>query len=265
MSVSIGQIKAEYKEQTSGCSIMDFEKETELLTSFIRKYEDDERSGVKAVVSSAVKRLDKLKAELVRISSMMKYENEYASEYGLIAGVDEVGRGPLAGPIVTAAVILPEGMVIPYLNDSKQLSEARREELYDIIKEKAVAYAIGMRTEKEIDEGGIAVMDSEAMKDSVLSLKPSPGLVLVDAFKIPGLDIPQKAFIKGDTLSVSIAAASIVAKVTRDRMMDEYAKKYPEYGFDSNKGYGSAKHIEALKKYGPCDIHRRSFIGNFVN
>ena len=170
----------------------------------------------------------------------------------------------MAGPIVTAAVILPKGLIIPYVNDSKQLSEKKREELYEIIIKEAVSYSIGIRTEKDIDEIGIAPADSEAMRDSVLGLSPATDMILVDAFAIPGLNIKQVPIIKGDTKSISIAAASIVAKVTRDRMMNEYAIKYPEYGFDSNKGYGSAAHIDAIKRIGPCEIHRRSFIKNFV-
>ena len=242
MSESIAKIKEEYKK-TSEFGILDYNDELEALFSFIDRYNDDERSGVQSVISSAEKRINKINKEISRV---------------------QVGRGPLAGPIVTAAVILPEGMIIPYVNDSKQINEAKREELYDIITKNAVSYSIGIKSEKEIDDIGIAKADSLAMKEAVLGLDVKSDLVLVDAFKIPELDIKQVPIIKGDTKSVSIAAASIVAKVTRDRMMVEYSKKYPEYGFDSNKGYGSAMHIEALKNIGPCDIHRRSFIGNFV-
>ncbi len=262
MSVSIGSIKNEYKALSFG--IMEYEQEKEALQEFINKYSSDERAGVQSIIKSASKRLTGIDNELERVRGMMKFEMKYSDECKFIAGVDEVGRGPLAGPIVTAAVVLPEGLIIPYLNDSKQVNEKKREQLYDIINEVAVSVAIGIRSEKEIDEYGIGKMDSAAMRDSVLGLDVQPDLVLVDAFKIPDLDIRQIPIIKGDTYSVSIAAASIVAKVTRDRMMDEYAAKYPEYGFDSNKGYGSAKHIEAIKTIGPCDIHRRSFIGNFV-
>ena len=262
-SISIGEIKNRLKT-ISDCGIMEYDSEIKALEDFIREYESDSRSGVMSTVKSASKKLDSLKKEILRVQDMSRFEKENASKYKYICGVDEVGRGPLAGPIVTAAVILPNDTLIPYLNDSKQLSEKRREELFDIINEVAVSVSIGIRSEKEIDDNGIAVMDSAAMRDSVLGLEPKADLVLVDAFKIPNLDIPQIPIIKGDTLSVSIAAASIVAKVTRDRMMDEYASIYPEYGFDSNKGYGSAKHIEAIKTIGPCDIHRRSFIKNFV-
>ena len=263
MSMSVSDIKKIYSESIDH-GIMDYDKELQALDTFIKEYEADQRGGVQNIVKSAGKRYDKLSKELERVRKMMSFEQKYGDEYKSICGVDEVGRGPLAGPVVTAAVILPQGLIIPYLNDSKQVNEKRREELYDIIMEKAIAVSVALRTEKEIDERGIAVCDSEAMRDSVLNLKVKADMVLVDAFKIPGLEIKQVPIVKGDTLSVSIAAASIIAKVTRDRMMDEYAKKYPEYGFDSNKGYGSAKHIEAIKTIGPCDIHRRSFIGNFV-
>ena len=263
MSVSIADIKKEYKK-TGEFGLLDYEKELEALYAFVEKYESDERSGVKATVSSAEKKINSIRNEIERVKQMMQFEEKYGSEYHSICGVDEVGRGPLAGPIVTAAVILPEGLIIPHINDSKQINEKKREELYQIITENAVSYKIGIKDEKEIDELGIAVADSLAMKEAVLGLSVPADMVLVDAFKIPGLDLKQVPIVKGDAKSVSIAAASIVAKVTRDRMMVEYSKKYPEYGFDSNKGYGSASHIEVLKKIGPCEIHRRSFIGNFV-
>ncbi|MBO4863058.1 MAG: ribonuclease HII [Eubacterium sp.] len=262
-TLSIGDIKNKYKDITS-FGIMQYEEEMKALKDFIEEFSDDERSGVMSTTKSASKRLAALENELARVQKMTAYEKKYSGEYDFICGVDEVGRGPLAGPIVTAAVILPKDKIIPYLNDSKQVNEKRREELYDIIHEVAVSVAVGIRSERDIDDYGIGVMDSAAMKDAVLELDPKADMVLVDAFKIPGLDLPQVPIIKGDTLSVSIAAASIVAKVTRDRMMDEFAKLYPEYGFDSNKGYGSAKHIEAIKTLGPCPIHRRSFIKNFV-
>ena len=262
-TLSIGDIKNKYKSITS-FGIMQYEEEMKALSDFVNDFSDDTRSGVMSTIKSASKRLDALEKELARVDKMTAYEKKYSAEYEYICGVDEVGRGPLAGPIVTAAVILPKDAIIPYLNDSKQVNEKRREELYDIIHEVAVSVTIGIKSEKEIDDYGIGVMDSAAMKDAVLALSPKADMVLVDAFKIPGLDIPQIPIIKGDTLSVSIAAASIVAKVTRDRMMDEYALQYPEYGFESNKGYGSAKHIEAIKTLGPCPIHRRSFIKNFV-
>ncbi len=203
-----------------------------------------------------------LEEEKKRMYGMFSYERENASkEY--ICGIDEVGRGPLAGPVVAAAVILPKDCDILYLNDSKKLSAKKREVLYDEIMEKAVAVGIGMADEKVIDEINILNADYEAMKIAISKLKVTPDLLLNDAVTIPGIDIPQIPIIKGDTLSASIAAASIIAKVTRDKLMVEYDEIYPGYDFASNKGYGTKKHIEALKTIGPCEIHRRTFIKNF--
>ncbi len=203
-----------------------------------------------------------LEEEKKRMYGMFSYERENASkEY--ICGIDEVGRGPLAGPVVAAAVILPKDCDILYLNDSKKLSAKKREVLYDEIMEKAVAVGIGMADEKIIDEINILNADYEAMKIAISKLKVTPDLLLNDAVTIPGVDIPQIPIIKGDTLSSSIAAASIIAKVTRDKLMVEYDEIYPGYDFASNKGYGTKKHIEALKTIGPCEIHRRTFIKNF--
>ena len=181
-----------------------------------------------------------------------------------ICGIDEAGRGPLAGPVVAAAVCLPENCELLYVNDSKKLSEKKREELFDQIREKAVSYGIGIVGPDVIDEINILQADYEAMRIAVSQLKPQPEVLLNDAVRIPGLSMKQVPIIRGDAKSLSIAAASILATVTRDRMMAEYDKIYPEYGFAGNKGYGSASHIEALKTYGPCPIHRRSFIGHFV-
>ncbi len=232
-------------------------------TAFASKYMDDTRAGAVKLVDRALKNREKAEKELDRLGTMLEFEKQfYDHEY--IAGVDEVGRGPLAGPIVTAAVILPKNTVIPYLNDSKQLSEEKREELFDIIIDKAVSVACGINSEKVIDEIGIAPADSDAMKQAVLKLNTRPDFILVDAFPIKNLDIEQYPIIKGDTKSLAIAAASIIAKVTRDRMMVKLDEEYPGYGFAKNKGYGSADHINALKTIGPCPAHRRSFIKNFV-
>lgn len=206
----------------------------------------------------------KLELERERLKEMRIYEEKYA-DYELICGVDEVGRGPLAGPVFTAAVILPKDCEILYLNDSKKLSEKKREELFLEISEKALAIGIGSCTPEEIDALNIKQATRKAMLQAVQNLELQPGLVLVDAETITGLDIRQVPIIKGDAKSVSIAAASIVAKVTRDHLMMEYDKLYPQYGFASNKGYGSAVHMQALKEYGPCPIHRRSFIKNIVS
>lgn len=213
---------------------------------------------------AAEKARQKLEAERERLKLMRIYEEKYA-DYELICGVDEVGRGPLAGPVFTAAVILPKDCEILYLNDSKKLSEKKREELFLEISEKALAIGIGSCTPEEIDTLNIKQATRKAMLQAVQNLELQPGLVLVDAETITGLDIRQVPIIKGDAKSVSIAAASIVAKVTRDHLMMEYDKLYPQYGFASNKGYGSAAHMQALKEYGTCPIHRRSFIKNIVS
>jgi len=215
-------------------------------------------------ILAAEKARIRLEKERERLKEMCMYENKYA-DYELICGVDEVGRGPLAGPVFTAAVILPKDCEILYLNDSKKLSEKKREELFLEISEKALAIGIGRCSPEEIDTLNIKQATRKAMLQAVQNLELQPGIVLVDAETITGLNIRQVPIIKGDAKSVSIAAASIVAKVTRDHLMIEYDKIYPQYGFASNKGYGSATHMQALKLYGPCPIHRRSFIKNIVS
>lgn len=216
---------------------------------------------------------ERLEKELARLAAMHEYENAHA-DVRFIAGIDEAGRGPLAGPVVAACCILPKDAVILYLNDSKKVTALRREAMLPEIKEKAIAYGIGIVEEKRIDEINILQADYEAMRialqqtNAMLQAKglaDAPGLLLNDAVTIPGVDIPQESIIKGDAKSVSIAAASILAKVTRDHLMEEYDALYPEYGFARNKGYGTKEHIEALKRLGPCPIHRRSFIGHFVS
>jgi len=235
----------------------------EALQDFIDTYQSDERSSVKALVGRAEKLKKALEAEIDRTETMKQYE--YANEqYGYVCGIDEVGRGPFAGPVVACAVILPANSKILYLNDSKKLSEKKREELYDVIMKEAIAVGIGMRDAARIDEINILQATYEAMRDAIGNLAVQPDVLLNDAVTIPGVDIKQVPIIKGDAKSVSIAAASIVAKVTRDRMMVEYDKEYPGYDLASNKGYGTQKHIEALQTQGPTPIHRRSFIGNFI-
>lgn len=233
------------------------------LPELISAYEADERSGVQSLIAAANKKLEALEKEKQRTESLKKFEKEYAA-FGYLCGIDEVGRGPLAGPVVAGAIILPKDCDILYLNDSKQLSEKKREELYDVIMEKAVSVGLGFSSPERIDEINILQATYEAMQEAVSKLSVQPDVLLNDAVTIPGLPMKQVPIIKGDAKSVSIAAASIVAKVTRDRMMVEYDTVFPEYGFASNKGYGAAAHIEALKKYGPCPIHRRSFITHFV-
>ena len=212
---------------------------------------------------SAMKRALKLEAEKARVEQMCEYEKEYGV-YSYICGIDEAGRGPLAGPVVAAAAVLPKDCQIFYLNDSKKLSEKKRDFLFDEIKEKAVAYGIGIVSPQVIDEINILQATYEAMRQAISQLNVIPEILLNDAVTIPGVDIMQVPIVKGDAKSVSIAAASILAKVTRDRMMMEYDQIYPEYGFAKHKGYGTAAHIAALKEYGPCPIHRRTFIKKFV-
>lgn len=210
-----------------------------------------------------LKRQAKIEKERARIETMKVYEKEYES-HGWICGIDEVGRGPLCGPVVASAVILPKDCQILYLNDSKKLSEKKREELYDVIMEQAIAVGVGMATPQRIDEINILQATYEAMRQAISNLNVKPAVLLNDAVTIPEVDIPQIPIIKGDAKSVSIAAASIIAKVTRDRMMVEYDRIYPGYDLASNKGYGTKVHMEALKTVGPCEIHRRTFIKNIV-
>ena len=198
-----------------------------------------------------------------RLNKLLIYENEcYAQGASYIAGVDEVGRGPLAGPVLACAVILPKGLLIEGVDDSKKLSAKKRENLAKIIEESALAVSIGMADVKTIDCVNIYQATVSAMTDAVNGLKVKPDVILIDAMKLPAVSAAQRAIIKGDSLSMSIAAASIVAKVTRDKMMDAYHEIYPAYGFDRHKGYGTEKHMEAIRQYGLCPIHRRSFVIN---
>lgn len=225
------------------------------------EYASDERQGVQKILEKYRRQREKYEQEVARTEKMKEFEYKYA-QYSYICGIDEVGRGPLAGPVVAAAVILPKDETILYLNDSKQLSAQKREELYDIIMEKAVGVGIGVVASAIIDEINILQATYEAMRIAISKLPVEPDLFLNDAVTIPGVNGKQVGIIKGDARSVSIAAASIVAKVTRDRMMVEYDKMYPEYHFASNKGYGSKEHIAALHEVGPCAIHRASFLKN---
>lgn len=235
----------------------------EELHYFISTYEKDERIGVRRLVEQAGKRAEKLEKEKQRIWELGKFERAYA-QYGYVCGIDEVGRGPLAGPVVAGAVILPKDCDILYINDSKKLSPAKREELFDVIMEQAEAVGIGMVGPGRIDEINILQATYEAMREAISKLQIKPDILLNDAVTIPEVAIRQVPIIKGDAKSISIGAASIVAKVTRDRLMEAYDAVFPAYGFASNKGYGSAEHIAALKQYGPTPIHRISFIKNFV-
>lgn len=248
----IQEIRAEFEESRE-----------ESWPSLCEKYKDDGRKGVAALVTRCQRKMEALEAERQRMYGMFAYEREY-EHLGYICGIDEAGRGPLAGPVVAGAVILQKNCGILYLNDSKKLSAARREELYRQIVEEAVAVGVGYASPQRIDEINILQATYEAMREAIQKLKIKPQILLNDAVTIPGVSFPQVPIIKGDAKSASIAAASIVAKVTRDRLMVEYDRLMPEYGFASHKGYGAAAHIEALKKYGPSPIHRKSFITHFI-
>ena len=234
------------------------------LPVFVECYARDERSGVKALVERARKRMEAYECELQRIEALRKYEREYAA-CGYICGIDEAGRGPLAGPVVAGAVILPADCRILYLNDSKQLSVRKREELYTVILHEAVAVGVGCVPHTRIDEINILQATYEAMREAINNLGILPDILLNDAVTIPGMAMEQVPIIKGDAKSISIAAASILAKVTRDRMMKEYDSRYPGYGFAAHKGYGTKEHIQALRQHGPCAIHRKTFIKGFVD
>lgn len=252
MSKKINEIKKEFQAA-------DFT----LLPDLIHNYQDDERTGVQTIIKKYQHQLDWLETEKLRIEAMKQFERQYP-DCTYICGIDEVGRGPLAGPVVAGAVILPKECSILSINDSKKLSEKKREELYEIIMEQAIGTGLGIVSPYRIDEINILQATYEAMRFAIKELSVIPDILLNDAVTIPQVDIPQVPIIKGDAKSISIAAASIIAKVTRDRLMVEYDKVMPEYGFAENKGYGSAAHIDALKKFGPTPIHRNSFIKNFV-
>ena len=252
MSKSIGEIKKEFEQA-----------DRQTLLSLYEAYADDNRAGVVSLISKYKKQEEKLEEEKKRIENMSIYERKYA-DFQYICGIDEVGRGPLAGPVVAGSVILPKDCDILYLNDSKKLSEKMREALYDEIMEKAVATGIGIVGPGRIDEINILQATYEAMRMAIDNLKVRPDLLLNDAVTIPEVNIKQVPIIKGDAKSISIAAASIIAKVTRDRLMVQYEEVLPGYGFASNKGYGSSAHIQAIKELGATPIHRQSFIKNFI-
>ena len=246
MSLTIGEIKEKIKE---------IESEDDPL---FREWLGDERKGVQKLIQAWYKEQEKKQREKEQFRSLFTYENKAKKKgYSIIAGIDEVGRGPLAGPVVAAAVILSEDFYLPGLNDSKKLSKAKRESYYTYIKQHA-DIGIGIVDHKEIDQLNIYQATKKAMQLAVQSLTRTPDYLLIDAITLP-LSVPQESIIKGDTKSASIAAASIVAKVERDRMMEQFAKKYPYYGFDQNMGYGTKEHLAGLKIYGPSDIHRLSF------
>ena len=219
------------------------------------------------------RREEKLRLEKQRVAEMRDFERKAVGdllggiglpEGFLICGIDEAGRGPLAGPVAAGACILPPDHDILYLNDSKKLSAKKRDELYEVITNEALAWCVGLSSPERIDEINILQATLEAMRKAIAGLKVLPDALVNDAVTIPEVELPQVPVIKGDAKCLSVAAASILAKVTRDRLMEEYDRQYPEYGFAAHKGYGTRAHIEALKKYGPCPIHRRTFITHFV-
>lgn len=218
------------------------------------------REDTRAATGRLIRKWEKQQKEEQRLLAMFRYEREAEAEgLDIVAGVDEAGRGPLAGPVSVAAVILPKGLLLPHLNDSKKISAAVRDRLYDEIMEKAVCVKHVFVDEKTIDRVNILQATMNGMYEAVFGLTPQPQKVLLDAVELTGLPMPSLPIIKGDSKSASIAAASIIAKVSRDRLMDQYDKQYPEYGFAAHKGYGTSQHIEAIRKYGPCPIHRVSF------
>ena len=243
---SISQLKEALFESTPSA---------ELLTSL----QSDTRKGAQSLLKRYMAKQEKQEKIKEAFIKRTQFEQKARQQgYHFIAGIDEVGRGPLAGPVVAAAVILKEDCQLYELNDSKQLSEKKREELYDAILKEAVAVGVGQCSPQEIDELNIYQATKKAMQEAIQNLKRQPDFLLLDAMTLP-VDIPQQGMVKGDSKSISIAAASIVAKVTRDRLMVEYSKQYPYYDLEHNMGYGTKKHLEGLETYGACPIHRRSF------
>ena len=228
----------------------------EVPPEILALYERDERKSVQTVVL----RYRRRKEELDRLAKLYKYEDDCRRQgYELVAGTDEAGRGPLAGPVAAAAVILPPHFMLPRLNDSKRLSPATRDKLYEKIKAAAVAYNVVLIEPAEIDRTNILLATQKAMHDAIIGLNPAPHMVITDAVRLPMLPMPYWPLVRGDNLSASVAAASILAKVTRDRIMLEYDKLYPAYGFAKHKGYGTEQHLTALAAKGPCPIHRMTF------
>lgn len=252
--MSISQIKLEINKT----SIEDYPE-------YILLLKGDDRAGVRQLALSLDKKYQAYIKENIRIDQMRQFEDGlYEKGYEYIAGMDEVGRGPLAGPVVSCTLILPQDSHLLYINDSKKISISKREALFEKIKEEALSIGIGIVDNDMIDEVNIYEGTKQSMKDAIDNSQISPQMVLIDAMYIDGLSIAQKSIIKGDEKCYSIAAASIVAKVTRDKMMDTYDEMYPEYHFKSNKGYGTQEHIDAIHKYGTCPIHRMSFLNNIL-
>ena len=259
--MKFNDIKALAKEFIANTSV---ETQEDSYLRLIEELNSDKRKNVNGVGKSLQRHVENYKNELLRVKNLYEFDKRYGAN--VVAGVDEVGRGPLAGPIVSAAVILDLNTteLILHINDSKKLSAKVREELSEIIKEKAVAYSIAVLDNKIIDTRGIGFCNNEIFKMSIGNLEVKPELVLSDGYPIKNFNIKNEFVIKGDTKSASIACASILAKVYRDNLMKEYGKSYPQYGFESNVGYGSKDHIEAIKTYGITEIHRKSFLTNIM-
>ncbi len=233
------------------------------LDDLLKKFKDDKRDGIQKLIKSSKNKIAAYEKEILRMKEIQKFEQScYNKGYKLVGGVDEVGRGPLAGPVVTACVILPQGLVIEGINDSKKIPEKKREELYSIIMEKALSVSFGIVDNNVIDEINIYKATKQAMEVAINTANVTPDYLLIDAMKLPNIKIPQESIIKGDERSISIGAASIVAKVHRDNLMKLYSEIYNEYDFGQNKGYGTKNHIDAIKKNGICPIHRKSFLTN---
>lgn len=247
-------------------AIKDFLDSRDLLTEGeLAALSQDTREGVRRLYNQYCRKLALEEQENLRLDKMLTYEKDARRKgHKVIAGVDEVGRGPLAGAVVAAAVILPEDIRIKGLDDSKKLTPLKRDSLYEEIMDKALCWSVGIASVEEIDTLNIYRASLQSMKRAVEGLAKCPEYLLVDAVQVPEVTMPQLPIIKGDGLSLSIAAASVIAKVTRDRMMDELDKTYPQYGFARHKGYGTREHIEAIRKHGPCPLHRRSFMTNLV-
>lgn len=231
----------------------------------IEELREDSRKSVNQLAVKIEKAIAKREEELQRLIEMQSFEREAKEKgYQFIAGLDEAGRGPLMGPVVASAVILPENCVIEGLNDSKKLSEQKRDALFDIIQEKAIAIGVGSASHEEIDDINILNATKLAMARAIEELQQTPDYLLIDAVKLTDINIEQESLIKGDSRSLSIAAASVIAKVTRDRIVEELSEKYPGYGFEQHKGYGTSAHYDAIEKQGVSPVHRRSFLKNIL-
>lgn len=248
MAEALGKIKEQLES-------LDWEQRLQKM----EEYRQDERAGVKKLLEKYERAWNDYQEEIRRTQKMYEFERKNR-QYTYICGVDEVGRGPVAGPVMAGAVILPVDHEILYLNDSKKLTKKKREEMYELLKKEVISFGIGETSSEQIDEKGIAWSVFEAMRQAIGKLSVTPDLILVDAFRIPDITIPQINIIKGDAKSASIAAASIMAKVTRDRLMEEYDEKYPGYEFGKHAGYGTKAHMDAIQKHGMCPIHRKTFI-----